>query len=142
MVPVYKIAIVCDPHFGDRLISLAQEMPVWVCESKDNDVIVSKYCTAHPEKTIERGIIRFRPPLMWSHEENFEDLLYSVDIHHGEYSHSPPWSELWIYGLEYTPLIDKVVAAYSPKRIEQCNDHFKVIRCVPPKPPMFPKPPK
>lgn len=89
-----SIALVLDRSFGDRLLALAQRMPVWVVSSPVNDRAVHK-TRANPSD-LQITTLKVDP------KESSENLLmraiYAIDEHHGEASQSIAYNTLHVYG--------------------------------------------
>ena len=62
-----------------------------------------QYAIAHPTYSLENGITTFTVNEQDSSEAMLLQVLPDVDLHHGEYSHVPPWDTLEIYGAVVTP---------------------------------------
>jgi hypothetical protein len=60
---------------------------------------------AHPTYSLENGITTFTVGEQDSAESMLLQVLPEVDLHHGVYSHVPPWDTLEIYGAAVTPAV-------------------------------------
>lgn len=89
-----SVALVLDPVFGDRVIALARQMPVWVVSSQINDKTAS-----FVRKNFDDGRIT---TLHQRPGESSADCLvramYAIDEHHGEVSQDVAYDTLWVYG--------------------------------------------
>jgi hypothetical protein len=113
MAAPYTVALVVDASFGDRLLPLAQRMHTWVVDAPANKEAAKRYWAKLPEpraQGIEQGITTFvihdpdgKP------EEWCAGIIGSLDIHHNEYSHSPGYAVLEVYGAQPT---DEVKVAF------------------------------
>jgi hypothetical protein len=63
-----------------------------------------------------------------SPETTFMDLLATVDLHHGEYSHDPPWTILTVYGVELSPAIKEALVEYGDFEFTFLPDGFTAKR--------------
>jgi len=118
------VAIVFDPHFGEKLRPLAQQMHVWVCDYPENRGAAEQLRQEGGEHSLDRGVTTFTIYPEETHEKLFARILETVDVHHGEYSHSPPWGELRVYGIERAAAINSTLAAYAVTHVEDRDDHF------------------
>jgi len=110
----YAVAIVVERDFGDELTSLAQRLPVWVWSTPENQRHIER---ARSVKSVgsplERGITSFKALDSASPEEVLLGVIRTVDLHHGEYSHSPFWDTLEVYGASPSPPVREALAAYG-----------------------------
>jgi hypothetical protein len=103
----YRVHIVVDALYGDAIRDLPVGEPAWVVDSPDNHpVIVSicRECTALDHLT---GITSFKYNAEATPEDWLVDILSAVDLHHGEYSHNPPYSILNIIGVVWSEKIQE-----------------------------------
>lgn len=89
------IALVLDPEFGEGLLQLAREMPVWVVQSATNQRAVEQarqLLVPAPEITtvlVDQGD---------SPSEVCVRALYDIDEHHGSHNAGPEYSEVRVFG--------------------------------------------
>ncbi|MGH8570695.1 MAG: hypothetical protein ACREXU_22495 [Gammaproteobacteria bacterium] len=57
-------------------------------------------------------------------------VLGDVDVHHGEYSHDPPWSVLEVFGASSTAELEAALRGYGVDRIEKTEAGFAAFREV------------
>ena len=110
MDEIHRVAVIVDENFcEEKLFSIASKMHVWLLESEGNLVKAKAFFEKYSSKSddlLADGVTTFQ-----SKEEGLSpaDILDSVidevDEHHNEYSHTPGWSELHVYG---APLTDKI----------------------------------
>jgi len=100
----HQVAIVVDPNFGERLIQLAAELHVWAVDSPANRTAAERIrATPGAANSLERGITMFGAALGAAPERVVADILATVDLHHGVYSHTPAWSIVHVYGAPISP---------------------------------------
>jgi hypothetical protein len=125
----YSIAIVVERDFGDELVELAKRLHVWVCSTPENRPHVERARGAQPARpSIEHGVTTFNVSDTDSPEEMLVGILDTVDIHHGEYSHSPPWSELEVYGASPTPAVRAALAEFGVRAFSGTKRGFHCSR--------------
>lgn len=116
-----SVALILDPIFGERVITLAQQMPVWIVSSPVNDQMVHLARTNLNDGRITT--LHLRPG------EASADLLvravYAIDEHHGEVSQAVAYNTLWVYGTTEV-LPQDVAAELGFKSITASADGFKV----------------
>jgi hypothetical protein len=100
----YTVALVVDPNFGEQLVSLSARLHVWAIASPMNRASAETIWrnNADQSQSIEFGITTFTVDLGDSPENWCKGILGAVDLHHGEYSHTPPVSALEVYGLSFS----------------------------------------
>ena len=94
----YRVAIVADPGFGERLESLAERMHVWAADTPANRHTVERLWATVTAPSIERGVTVFRVSPSEPSDAWVADIIPDVELHHGEYSHNPPVDTLEIHG--------------------------------------------
>lgn len=113
-------ALVLDPVFGDRVIALAQQMPVWIVSSPVNDQTVRLARTSLDDARITT--LHLRPG------EASADLMaravYAIDEHHGEVSQAVAYDTLWVYGTT-EKLSQEIATELGFKSITAIADGFK-----------------
>lgn len=104
----YRVALVVDRDFGNRLEELARRVPVWICDSPENRSIAHRVWRKTSSKEPQSGVTVFKVTRERTPEEMCIGTLENVDLHHGEHSHDPPFSVLEVYG---TPMTENIRAA-------------------------------
>ena len=88
MVP-YKVYVVVDREFGERLSELERGVPVWIVDTPTNKPVAQRLWKERPEENSLTGITTFDDLQSASPDEMFLAELYMVDLHHGAYSAAP-----------------------------------------------------
>jgi hypothetical protein len=121
----HSVALVVDRQFGERLVALSERLHVWVINSPANRSVAERIWRdlggAH---SLERGVTTFDASAQACPSEVAADQLSSIDLHHGEYSHSPPWSLLEVYGTEPTPTLTAALRDFGLAEIIQQPGFF------------------
>jgi len=121
----YAVAVVVDTGFGDKLSNLASRIHVWCVDTPENraaaEIIWQQ--NAHPY-SIERGVTIFSTDLNASPDQIVASELGTIDLHHGEYSHDPPFSVLNIYGAMPTPVLREALAGFGFIKIIPTDEGF------------------
>jgi hypothetical protein len=94
----YTVTIVVDREFGDLLAELSRDMHVWVCDTPSNRAAAERIWGDHPRYDLESGVTTFTFRDEALAAEMVVAVLGDVDLHHGEYSHEPPWSVIKVVG--------------------------------------------
>lgn len=114
----YRVAIVVDPAFGERLAPLAERMHVWAADTPPNRGVAERIWAAISTPGIERGVTTFRVDASESADACAAGILPAVELHHGEYSHNPPLSTLEIHGTALSPLLQTALQAIGFEDLE------------------------
>ena len=121
------VAVVVDPDFGDRLAALVEQMPVWMADTPQNrrslDRVRASYSGA--------DVTTFKVDLNATAETWCEEELDMIELHHGPYSKSPPYSALQIYGAELTPGLRGALAELGFKTAARIDGGFRMTRLQP-----------
>ena len=120
----HKIAIVVNKDFGEKLIELSKRLHVWICDSENNLPFVKQVWSQDKKYSIESGVTKFDVSDNDSAEDIFVNILDDVDLHHGEFSHEPPWSIIEVYGVSVTQRIKSELSRYEEGRFEILEDGF------------------
>jgi hypothetical protein len=115
-----NIAVVLNPHFGSRLIELAQRLHVWVCSSPDNLPAVQATLAIPELYETGRGVTTFSK--CGDPEAVFLSNLDTIDLHH------PYWRVIEVYGLAATPQVQEALRAYGAADFNDFTDGFIATR--------------
>ena len=124
----YKVAMVIDREFGNKLVALSRRIHVWVCNSSANLKAVNKINKDIKEFSLESGVTNFKVSKDDSAEDMFMNFIDTVDLHHGKFSHSPSWSVLEVYGLRLSPTIEAKLQEFGQGKFEQMTNGFIFYR--------------
>lgn len=124
---IHSVALVVDRAFGDRLSALARRLHVWVVDSPLNRPARDRVWSESPEYVLESGATIF------ADDGNAPDLLAArilgdVELHHGQYSHSPPLSRIELYGTRLTPALQDALHDLGFASFEDTADGFIAVR--------------
>lgn len=109
----YAVAIVVERDFGDELVSLAQRLHVWIWSTPENQRHIERARGSElVGAPLERGVTSFRSDSA-SPEDALLGILGTLDLHHGEYSHSPQWDTLEVYGASPSPPVREALAEFG-----------------------------
>ena len=120
----YRVAVVVDRTFGQRLTSLARRLHVWICATAENRLAAESSWANQPTYSLESGVTTFDVRDSDSAETMLINVLPEVDLHHGEYSHVPPWQALEVYGVAVTASIRDGLARYGVSEFVDTPDGF------------------
>ena len=89
------VFFIVDPEFSGNLEELVRKGFVWIVRSAGNDEkrLAIRYEELPPDRLTD--FEGSGTPL-----EVFEDWLWTVDLHHGEYAELGPWERMHVIGLD------------------------------------------
>ena len=110
----YVVAVVVDPTFADRLSALAARVHVWIIDTPTNRAAAEVvWRDGGGASSIERGATTFKADQREPADEIVASMLGTIDLHHGEHSHTPPWSVVEVFGANPTPLLVAALSDYG-----------------------------
>jgi hypothetical protein len=127
----YTVGLVVDPEFGARLGAQAARMPVWIADTPANRAAAAalrREAPASVPHTAAGAVTTFRVASEESPAEWALRALGDVDLHHGQYSHAPPYGALEVVGAEPTPDLRAALAEYGLTEIEPRPGGFLASR--------------
>lgn len=126
----HAVALVVDRAFGVKLIALAARIHVWIVDTPMNNTTVEVvWRAACGASSLDHGATKFdsggptKTP-----DEIARSILDTIDLHHGEHSHMPPWSVLEVYGTSPTPTLVAAFAELGFSNVVPASDGFKAWR--------------
>jgi hypothetical protein len=131
MAAVYKVCVVVDRNFGDRLAELPRGVPVWIVDTPSNKPVAQRLWKEGPDESHLTGITTFNDVESSSPEELLIAELDSIDLHHGPYSADRPYTVLEILGTRLTDSAKQALAEYGFAKFQENPTGFTAIRCEP-----------
>lgn len=129
----YTVAVVLDRAFGERITALAQRMHVWVRDTPENQRVAKTWWLQEQTFSSESGITTFRATDSDSPESMLIGVLRDVDLHHGSYSHTPPWGALEVYGAAPTQAVRDALAGFGVNEFVEVPQGFVCRRAANPR---------
>ena len=123
----YAVAVVAHPDF-EALTPLAERVHVWLVDTPANRSRAETYWRSHPEQSIEQGITTFKVRERAEPDEIVLEALGPLDLHHGEYSHNPPWDTVEVYGATPTVLLREVLQDMGVTDVSSIPGGFRATR--------------
>jgi hypothetical protein len=137
IIEPYRVVVVVDRNFGERLARLSPGVPVWIVDTPANTPVARRLWKERPESNHLTGITTYdgqKRGVDVSPEESLLNQLPSIDLHHGAYSAKRPYLQLEVIG---TPLSDKLKIAlgeYGFREFSATNEGFMTTRGDPGRP--------
>lgn len=69
MIQPYRVFVVPDRDYGQRLPDLAQTGPVWIVDTPANQSVAQQIWAAHPNRSHLQGVTTFKAPEGTSSED-------------------------------------------------------------------------
>jgi hypothetical protein len=110
------------------LAALPSDAPVWVVDCPGNRPAVHRLRGARPAQDHLTGITTFNAPLDCSGEDLAIGILAAIDLHHGEYSADPPYSEIEVIGCAPTTKLAEAVEEFGFTRTSVTLTGFLATR--------------
>lgn len=129
--PPYTVYVVVDPNFGERLASLPIGVPVWIVDTPANKPVAKRLWVKRVGVTHLNGITTYSIREGALPEENLLQELYGIDLHHGCYSHTPPYTKIEVLGTVLSENIRIALAAYGFNHFSPTPEGFTASRPVP-----------
>jgi len=128
MTEPYKVFLIVDPAYGELLATLPPHVPVWVIESDLNTPVVERLRQKRAEESHLQGITTFNRKPKLTSEEQAICMLEQVDLHHGEFSATPPYSILLVIGCTATDKMRQELQEYGLWISEITKEGFVATR--------------
>ena len=122
---IATVAVVLDPSFGDRLLSLATHMPIWIADTPSNHLSAESVWSSYASK--QTNVTTFQV-IGGDATDWCRMILPQVDLHHGKYSQSPPYRALEVFGTRATADLRRVFSKYGFTIASERVDGFRALR--------------
>jgi hypothetical protein len=122
--------VVVDAAFGDRIGELPIGEAVWVIRSAVNTAGAVLLRTKRIDETHLDGVTTFASDSSATPEESLVDILATVDLHHGEYSSTPPYSKIRVLGARLTPKVKEALSEFGFANYGSIPDGFVAEKSV------------
>jgi hypothetical protein len=117
--PSSKVHLIVAPDYGERLTDIPPGEPAWVADTLSNRPVIQRMWSQKRE-----GITSFQVAHTATPEDWLIDVLDQVELHHGEYSQSPPYSVLQVVGTTLSPRLRAELESYGFGQFEDAPDGF------------------
>ena len=120
----YTVHAVVAPAFGQRLLEIPFGEPVWIADTEINR---SAYATLGPERNpgnYLEGLSSFKVDKTVSPDNWLVCEIETIDLHHGQWSHDPPWSVINVIGAKWNERIQKELARFGFDHHENTAEGF------------------
>jgi hypothetical protein len=111
--------LIVAPDYGDRLTGLPPGEPAWVADTPPNKPVIQRMWSQKRE-----GITSFQIAPTATPEDWLIGILDQVELHHGKYSQSPPYSALQAVGTGLSRRLRAELESYGFRQFEDTSDGF------------------
>ncbi len=118
MVVPHKVYVVVERDFGEKMTELATGVPVWIVDTPFNTATAQRLRRERKQGNHLTGITTFNDSASLSAEDLLVSQLDTIDLHHGTYSASPPYTILEVLGV---PLSDRIKTELSEFGFNEFN---------------------
>lgn len=125
---LYRVHVVVDPHYGELIRGLPVEEPAWVVGSQDNQAVIQALWAERKMTDHHGGITSFKFDGEGSPEDWLISELSTIDLHHGEFSHDPPYSVLNVIGIKCSDRIKNALNEFGFNQYEPTPEGFIATR--------------
>jgi hypothetical protein len=131
MAEPYRVFVVVDREYGERLAEIAQKGPVWVVDTPANSAVAQRLWSSTLSHSHLNGVTTFKTRGDSSPEDTLIRELETIDLHHGVYSANPPYTILEVIGTEITERVKTELSEFGFDHFEPTLEGFRAIRPLP-----------
>ena len=125
---MYRVHLVLEESFGHRLFDLPEREPVWITDTPGNREAVEERWKSPNSEDYLHGVTTYRPAVPERPAEEIIRLLPTIEEHHGEFAHDPPYDALKIHGFSDNQAIDAALREYGFAFHEKGEDYCEFRR--------------
>jgi hypothetical protein len=126
--PRYKVYVVVDRDFGERLDMLERGVPVWIVDTPANNVAVQRAWQRLPDANHLTGVTTFSDIGAATASELLLAEIDTIDLHHGANSADPPYTVLEVIGAPLTGEIKDGLSVYGFDEFRESATGFTATR--------------
>lgn len=131
MAEVYRIFVVLDRDYGERLSELARTGPVWIVDTPVNRATAQQVWAVYPSRSHLDGITTFKTSDDCSPEDTLINELDTIDLHHGTYSANPPYTVLEVIGAVLSERLKTELSQFGFDDFQPTTEGFRAARPLP-----------
>src|SRR5450432_831398 len=124
----YKVYVVVDREFGEKLSDLDKGVPVWMVDTPTNKPVAQCFWNERPDESHLTGITTFNDLPSLSPEEMLLGKLDTIELHHGVYSADPAYTVLEVFGAELSDNAKSVLSEYGFDKFQITSTGFATSR--------------
>jgi hypothetical protein len=109
----YGVHVIVDPAFGERLREIPLDEPIWIVDTPTNRLAYEAVWRERKPESYLVGFSSFKVNPNEQPEDWLISILDTIDEHHGEMSHDPPWSRINVIGVRWTQRIAEELEVFG-----------------------------
>jgi hypothetical protein len=129
----YRVYIVVDREFGEKLAELEPGVPVWIVDTPTNKPVVQRLRKEHSYNSHLNGITTFDDLKSCAPEDILLAELDVIDLHHGSCSADPPYTVLEVVGTQLSDRAKREMFEYAFNDFQTTSTGFVARRPEPSK---------
>lgn len=129
----YRVRIVVDRDFGERLAELEPGVPVWIVGTPLNAGVAQRLWKERNQENHLTGVTTFNDSASTSPEDLLISELDTIDLHHGSYSSNPPYTILEVLGTPLSERIKVELTEFGFNKFHPTASGFSAVRPLPTK---------
>ena len=106
---------------------MAGDRHVWALRVPEYERVAQERCSTAPGDGLDSGITLFDGGGL-SPEAELVEILGTIELHHGQYSHAPPSNEVEVFGAQPTAEVQAELSAYGFVEITSSHLGFAARR--------------
>jgi hypothetical protein len=118
----FRVLLILDPSYGDKLRSLSADFPVWIVNSPENDRVVNELRANSAYKSVQ--VTTFPLKEGECRSRACERIIESLDQHYNEYAEDGAYLELEVIGVALDEVSVLPFSAVGFTRFCQTNAGF------------------
>jgi len=127
----YRVYVVVDREYGNRLPELAQSSPVWIVVTPVNRASAQRIWAANPNRSHLDGVTVFKFLEGSSPEDILINELDTIDLHHGTHSTNPPFTILEVIGSAISTRLKDELSNFGFDDFQETSQGFRAMRPLP-----------
>jgi hypothetical protein len=131
VISPYKVFAIVDRSFGEKLLTLPERVPVWIVNTVVNKPMVERLWQERAAENHLTGITAFNDTDSASSEDILIARLKDIDMHHGIYSATPPYTILEVVGTHLSARLKSEMKEYGFDDFRETGDGFIAMRPEP-----------
>ena len=131
MAEVYRVFVVLDREYGERLSELSLTGPVWIVDTPLNRATAQRVWAVHPSGTHLDGVTTFKTGDDCSPEDTLINELDTIDLHHGTCSANPPYTVLEVIGAVLSERLKTELSQFGFDDFQATTEGFRAARTLP-----------
>ena len=131
MPDAYRVFVVLDREYGERLSELAQTGPVWIVDTPLNRAAARKIWAVDANRSHLDGVTTFKSGDDSSPENSLINELATIDLHHGTHSADRTYTVLEVIGAAISGRLKTEFSQFGFDEFQETPRGFRAVRPVP-----------